>query len=198
MLFSLFTLPVFAKNTILILGDSISTAYGIEASHGWVELLKNRLVEQQYNYDVVNISISGNTTSNGLAQLPDALGRYKPQITIIELGGNDGLRGISLIVIKKNLNKLINLARDAGSKVLLLGVRLPPNYGIDYTKQFQQIYSDLADNESVEIVPLFLQNIDTDPKLMQADRIHPTENAQPILLDLVWDKLKEMLQRSPT
>ena len=148
---------------------------------------------EKLNYDVINLSISGNTTSNGLAQLPSALNQYKPHITIIELGGNDGLRGIPLSVIKKNLQTLITLALKANSKVLLVGLRLPPNYGETYTTQFQKIFTDLAKENNISVVPLFLQNIDTNVNLMQADHIHPASAGQEILLNNIWLELKGIL-----
>lgn len=163
----------------------------IDAS--WAAQLQKRLEENGYDYQVENISISGNTTSNGLQQLPQALEKYHPQLTIIELGGNDGLRGISLPVIKKNLQSLIDLAKNANSKVLLVGVRMPPNLGESYTAQFQKIFSDLAEDNNIALVPLFLKGVDDSATLMGPDRIHPTKEAQSILLLNVWDKIKELL-----
>lgn len=191
----LFTLPVLAQNTILVIGDSLSAGYGIEITKGWVALLQKRLNDEKYNYRVVNASISGNTTSNGLARTAKALATYQPQITIIELGGNDGLRGIPLTTIQSNLSKMIEQAKTAKSEVLLLGLQLPPNYGSDYTQGFQKIFSDLSQQYQIQVVPLFLHNIDIDATLMQPDRIHPTMQAQPKLLENVWPTLKSMLQK---
>jgi acyl-CoA thioesterase-1 len=188
----LFTLPVLAKKTILIVGDSLSAGYGLEPNQGWVTLLQKRLDKQQ-DYQVINISISGHTTSDGLMQLPKALQTYHPVITIIELGGNDGLRGLQLSTINNNLQEMISLLKKANSKILLLGVRLPPNYGLMYTKEFQNILSKLAVKNSIAIVPLFLNTIDENPALMSADQIHPNVKAQPKILDNVWRELEKLL-----
>ena len=182
-----------AENTILIIGDSISAAYGIDIQQGWVNLLKERLQKEKYNYDVINASISGDTTSNGLERSPAALKKYHPTITIVELGGNDGLRGLPLFVIKNNLDRMIELIQEANSKVLILGMRLPPNYGPDYTQQFYQIFTDLSKRTDIRVVPFFLQGLEKDITLFQPDRIHPTAQAQSLLLNNVWPVLKEML-----
>jgi acyl-CoA thioesterase I len=189
----LFTLPVLAENTILIIGDSISAGYGIDPKQGWVALLQNRLHTNTYKYQVVNASISGDTTSDGVSRLPTALIQYHPQITLIELGGNDGLRGLQIFIIKDNLQRMIDMAKKAGSKVLVLGVRIPPNYGIQYTQQFQQIYLDLAKRSDIGVVPLFLKNIDDKPAFMQADGIHPVAAAQDTILNNIWPVLKKLL-----
>ncbi len=173
----------------------MSAGYGINPQKGWVMLLQQRLQEKKYDAAVINASISGDTTSNGLTRLPDALKQYHPNIVIIELGGNDGLRGLPLFVIKNNLDSMITLAKDAGSQVLLLGVRMPPNYGPDYTQSFQKIFTSLANKESISVVPLFLKSVDDHPNLMQSDGIHPKEEAQTILLDNVWPMLEKMLSR---
>jgi acyl-CoA thioesterase I len=189
----LITLPVLAKNTILIVGDSISAGYGIEPNQGWVHLLQQRLAEQRPAIKIINASISGDTTSNGLARLPKALQAYQPMITIIELGGNDGLRGLSLATIKQNLQHMIDLVHQAKSKTLLLGIRIPANYGPNYTLQFQDIFRQLCHDNAIACVPLFLQGIDDRPQLMQADKIHPTAAAQAQLLDNVWPVLQGLL-----
>jgi acyl-CoA thioesterase-1 len=193
LLLFIFTLPVLAENTILIIGDSLSAGYGLESSRGWVKLLEQRLVSENYNYQVINSSISGDTLSNGLERLPSVLAQYNPTITIIELGGNDGLRGLQLNVIENNLTKMIALIRKAGSKVLLLGIRLPPNYGAAYTEQFHQLFISVAKENDVALVPLFLKGVDDNPKLMQFDGIHPGVEAQEILLNNVWGELIKML-----
>lgn len=194
LLLTCFTLPALAQNTILIVGDSISAGYGIDPEHGWVALLKNRLKQEKYNYRVINASISGDTLSNGLERLPETLSRYKPQITIIELGGNDGLRGLQPELIKMNLERMIAVTKNAGSKVLVLGVRLPPNYGEAYTQQFQRIFSALEKRNTIHVVPLFLKKIDENSNLLQPDGIHPTTQAQSILLDNMWPELKTLLK----
>lgn len=188
-----FTLPTFAKKTILIVGDSLSAGYNITLEKSWAMLLKQRLQDQHYDYDVINVSISGNTTSNGLAQLPKAIEQHTPHIVIIEVGGNDGLRGLQLEIIKNNLQTMITLSKKNNAKVLLLGVRLPPNYGPAYTQQFQAIFSQLAKKNNISVVPLFLNSIDENNDLMNTDRIHPNEKAQSIMLDNVWPTLKPML-----
>ena len=190
----LFTLPVFAKNTILILGDSLSAAYGMDVSQGWVELLKGRLNDKGYSYQVVNLSVSGATTSNALAALPEALKTYTPSVTVIEIGGNDGLRGIQLLALQANLQRIISLILAANSKVLLLGVRLPPNFGSAYNKQFENVYIELAKKNEISVVPYFLQHIDDKPDLMSADGIHPKASAQTIMLDNVWPDLQKLLE----
>jgi acyl-CoA thioesterase-1 len=195
LLLCFFTLPVFAENSILVIGDSISAGYGITPKQGWVSLLQQRLIQQKYGYYVVNASMSGDTTSNGLARLPQALKDHHPQITIIELGGNDGLRGLQIPTIRNNLQRMIMLAKKSRSQVLLLGVRLPPNYGLLYTQRFQHIFTDLAAQNAVSVVPLFLKNVDDDSVLMQADGIHPTIKAQMIMLNNMWQVLEKMLER---
>lgn len=192
-LLTLCTLPALAENTILIVGDSLSAGYGIDPSQGWVQLLQQRLQNLKYKYHVVNASITGDTTSNGLQRLPAALKQYQPQITIIELGGNDALRGLPTPLIKNNLQKIIALTEAANSKVMLLGVRIPPNYGEAYTGQFQQIYQDFSQQTDLVVVPLFLTGIDTDHAKMQADGIHPLASAQPVMLENVWGTLQKLL-----
>lgn len=189
-----FTLPVLAKNTILILGDSLSSSYGFDTTAGWVNLLKRRLAEHRYDYQVINASITGDTTSNGLARLGSLLTKHQPQITIIELGGNDGLRGLDIDIIRHNLEKIINEIKKTGSKILVLGIRLPPNYGVSYTQQFQQIYLNLAKRSDVEVVPLFLSGVDEQTTLMQQDGIHPSAAAQIKLLDNMWPTVEKMLK----
>ncbi|OGT46414.1 MAG: hypothetical protein A3E83_06445 [Gammaproteobacteria bacterium RIFCSPHIGHO2_12_FULL_41_20] len=189
------TLPTLGGNTILIIGDSLSTGYGFDANRSWITLLQNRLKDKNYDYEVINASISGDTTGNGLARLPLLLKQYLPIITIIELGGNDGLRGIQLPVIKNNLARIIALTQEANSKVLLLGIRLPPNYGQQYTEQFLQLYSELVNRYGIAFVPNFLVNVDESNQLMQKDRIHPTGEAQVIILDNIWPELEKLLTR---
>ena len=193
LLISLVTLPAIAENTILVVGDSLSTAHGLATEQGWTALLQQRLHDNHYQYQVVNVSVTGAATSNGVALLPAALLKYHPAVTIIELGGNDGLRGLPLQVIKKNLDDMIVAAQAVNSQVLLLGVRLPPNLGPAYITAFQQIYVDLANKNHVSIVPLILKNIDEDKTLFQADGIHPIAKAEPVILDNIWPVLKGLL-----
>jgi len=181
---------------ILVFGDSISAGYGLaHVERGWVALLQTRLKDQEYGYQVVNASVSGETTAGGLARLPRALSLHQPKIVILELGGNDGLRALPIAQMRLNLARMADLAAAAGAKVLLLGMRMPPNYGPDFTEQFRSSYSDLARDEKLPLVPFLLNDIALFPALMQADGIHPNEQGQPKLLDNVWPALKPMLHR---
>jgi acyl-CoA thioesterase-1 len=193
LLLSLFTLPVLAENTILIVGDSLSAGYGIDPKQGWVELLRERLQERKLHYQVINASISGDTLSNGLQRLPAALKQYQPKITVIELGANDGLRGLPPTLIQKNLDQMISMVLDAKSKVLVLGVRLPLNYGQAYLDQFQQIFQNLKTRDDVQVMPLFLTGVDDKHELLQADGLHPVASAQTTLLNNVWPALQKLL-----
>ncbi|MBS1235721.1 MAG: esterase [Proteobacteria bacterium] len=180
--------------SILVVGDSLSAGYGIELRDGWVTLLQQRLTRQGYPHTVVNASISGDTTAGGRARLPDALKRHRPQIVILELGGNDGLRGLSLRETRANLDAMIKAAQTAGAQVLLVGIHLPPNYGPDYTGKFHAIYHDLARIHNTALVPFLLDGVALTPGLMQPDGIHPRAAAQPRLLDNVWPSLEPLLK----
>jgi acyl-CoA thioesterase-1 len=181
---------------ILVFGDSISAGYGLaHVEQGWVALLQTRLKDQEYGYRVVNASVSGETTAGGLARLPRALSLHQPKIVILELGGNDGLRALPVAQMRLNLAHMADLAAAAGAKVLLLGMRMPPNYGPDFTEQFRASYSDLARDRKLPLVPFLLNDIALFPTLMQVDGIHPNEQGQPKLLDNVWPVLKPLLQR---
>ena len=180
---------------ILVFGDSVSAGYGLtRVEQGWVALLRTRLKQQEYVYQVVNASVSGETTAGGLARLPRALTLHQPRIVILELGGNDGLRALPMAQMRTNLARMVDLASAAGAKVLLLGMRIPPNYGPDYTEQFRSSYSDLARDKKLPLVPFLLNDIALLPDLMQADGIHPNELGQPRLLDNVWPALKPLLR----
>jgi acyl-CoA thioesterase-1 len=181
---------------ILVFGDSISAGYGLaRVEQGWVALLQTRLKEQEYGYQVVNASVSGETTAGGLARLPRALTLHQPKIVILELGGNDGLRALPIAQMRANLVRMIDLSTAAGAKVLLLGMRMPPNYGPDFTEQFRLCYSEVARDKKLPLVPFLLNNIALSPNLMQADGIHPTELGQPQLLANVWPSLMPLLHR---
>ena len=181
---------------ILVFGDSISAGYGLaNVEQGWVALLRTRLKQQGYGYQVVNASVSGETTAGGLARLPRALQLHRPKLVILELGGNDGLRALPVAPMRANLASMIDLARSAGAKVLLLGMRMPPNYGPDYTEQFRSVYSELARADKLPWVPFLLTGIALSPNLMQADGVHPNELGQPRLLNNVWPLLTPLLQR---
>jgi len=180
---------------ILVLGDSLSAGYGIDRQHGWVQLLQNRLQQSGYAYQVVNASISGDTTDSGLSRLPYALKQHKPAIVIIELGGNDGLRGLSIGELQANLTQLIKLARQAKAQVLLIRERIPPNLGPAYTAKFSQLYKMIAKQQQVPMVPFLLKGVADDPSLMQADGIHPNAKGQPGMLENVWPVLEPLLKK---
>jgi len=179
--------------TLLVVGDSISAEFGLVRDTGWVQLLRERLEQQHFDYNVVNASISGDTTSNGLARLPALLAREHPEIVIIELGGNDGLRGLPVPAAKNNLEQMILLAKAAHAKVLITGIQLPPNYGSDYTSQFMAMYADLAKSQKIALVPFLFAGFATESDLFQGDRIHPSAEAQPMLLNNVWQPLQPLL-----
>jgi acyl-CoA thioesterase-1 len=179
--------------TILVFGDSLSAAYGIAAKRGWVALLAERLQRERLDYSVVNASISGETTAGGASRLPGALARHKPAVVILELGANDGLRGLPVPEMTKNLAAMIRLSHKAGAKVLLVGMRVPPNYGPEYTQDFAAAFAELARARKTALAPFLLEGVAEDLRLFQPDRIHPTENAQPILLENVWKALRPLL-----
>ena len=176
-------------------GDSLSAAYGLRPEQGWVALLQKRLRDQGYEYDAVNASISGETTSGGLARLSRALELHRPAIVILELGANDGLRGLPLETIRANLTAMVQMSRRAGAQVLLLGIRLPPNYGARYGSEFAAIYPALAHKFALELVPFLLDRVALHGELMQADGLHPDAAGEPAVLETVWPHLKPLLQR---
>jgi acyl-CoA thioesterase I len=180
---------------ILVFGDSISAGYGLaRVDQGWVALLQTRLRSLGYGYQVVNASVTGETTSGGLARLPRALMLHQPKVVILELGGNDGLRALPVAQIRANLARMVDLASSAGAKVLLLGMRMPPNYGPEYTEQFWLCYGEVARAKKIPLVPFLLNDIALSANLMQADAIHPNELGQPQLLSNVWPSLNPLLQ----
>jgi len=181
--------------TILVLGDSLSAAYGIRMEEGWVALLQKKLASQGYGYRVVNASISGETTAGGLARLPRALDLHRPRIVILELGGNDGLRGLPLRQMRTNLESMVKQSQATGAKVLLAGMRVPPNYGPTYTEGFYDSFSDIAKRYRVPLVPFFLRSVALEEGLMQADGIHPNAKGQPALLDTLWPTLRPLLKK---
>lgn len=181
---------------ILVFGDSISAGYGLtRVEQGWVALLQTRLKEQEYGYQMINASVSGETTAGGLARLPRALQLHHPAIVILELGGNDGLRALPIAQMRANMLRMVDLATAAGAKVLLLGMRIPPNYGPEYTEQFRAVYSEVARDKKLPLVPFLLDAIALSPNLMQADGFHPNELGQPQLLANVWPVLAPLLHR---
>ncbi len=179
--------------TVLVVGDSISAAFGLETQQGWVALLQQRLQEQKSDLQVVNASISGDTTAGGLARFPDLLAQHKPEYVIIELGGNDGLRGLSLKHMAVNLTTMVQKAQHSDAQVLLLGMRLPSNYGRRYTEAFYNVYQNIAQQEQVALVDFFLEGVGGVDGMMQADGVHPTQAAQAQLLENAWQGLKPIL-----
>lgn len=171
---------------ILVLGDSLSAGYGLKAGEGWVTLLQTKLKQQGYAQPVVNASISGETSQGGLTRLPELLRQHQPDLVLIELGGNDGLRGLPLSQLHQNLSQMIQLSLAEKAQPLLLGIQLPPNYGRRYTQAFAQLYPDLAEHYQIPVVPFILEGIGTQSDLMQADGLHPTAAAQAQLLANIW------------
>jgi acyl-CoA thioesterase-1 len=182
-----------AAGTVLIVGDSISAAFGLDTRLGWVTLLEQRMKQEGFTDQVVNASISGDTSAGGQARLPALLAEHKPELVILELGGNDGLRGQQPTQLQQNLASMIDRSRGAGAKVLLLGMQIPPNYGPRYTNAFKAVYSNLAEEKKVPLVPFFLEGVGGIPELMQADGLHPAAVAQQKLLENVWPTLKPLL-----
>lgn len=179
---------------ILVLGDSLSAGYGLAPGQGWVSLLQQRLKKEGYGHRVVNASVTGETTDGGLARIDRALATHEPGIVILELGGNDGLRGLPPAQIRANLSAMIRDAQAQGARVLLLGVKVPPNYGEEYTRGFEAVFRDLAKTHRTALVPFLLEDFAEKPEFFQPDRIHPTEAAQPFMLDRVWPALKRLLK----
>jgi acyl-CoA thioesterase-1 len=182
-----------AAGTVLIVGDSISAAFGLDTRLGWVSLLEQRLKQEGFDDKVVNASISGDTSAGGQARLPALLAEHKPELVILELGGNDGLRGQQPAQLQQNLASMIERSQAAGARVLLLGMQIPPNYGPRYTSAFKAVYTDLAEEKKVPFVPFFMEGVGGIPELMQADGLHPAASAQQKLLDNVWPTLKPLL-----
>ena len=185
-----------SASTILVVGDSLSAEYGLKRGTGWVPLLEKQLASQKKNARVINASISGDTTSGGRSRLPALLAQHKPATVVIELGGNDALRGLPLDMTEKNLLSMTQAAKQAGAKVLLLGMQVPPNYGGAYGATFSGIFSKVAKAEKVPLVPFFLKgvaDVNDAAAQFQADRIHPNEQAQPKMLANVWPELKKLI-----
>lgn len=182
-----------ASKTVLVVGDSLSAEYGLARGTGWVPLLEKKLSEERIDVSIVNASISGETTSGGKARLPALLEQHRPAIVVIELGGNDGLRGLPISSIEKNFRDMIKEIRNAGAQALLIGMQIPPNYGREYTEKFSRLYSKLAKETGAPIVPFLLEGVANKPELFQADRIHPVAQAQPIMLDNIWPHLRRLL-----
>jgi acyl-CoA thioesterase-1 len=181
------------SRTVVVLGDSLSAGYGIRIQEGWVTLLSQRLASEGYVYKVVNASVSGETTQGGLARLPRVLELHKPDIVVIELGGNDGLRGLPLATSRENLRRAIELAQRAQARVLLVGMLIPPNYGERYAREFRDMFTTLASSHSLALVPFLLDRVALEPGFMQPDGIHANAKGQPRMLENVWPKLKPLL-----
>ena len=179
--------------TILVYGDSLSAAYGISQKDGWVALLQERLRKARPDYTVANASISGETSSGGASRIADTLKRHRPAITIVELGANDGLRGLPVAQMRNNLIAIIQAAQKSGSKVVIVGMRLPPNYGAAYAREFDAVFGQLARRFRIQQVPLLFEGIADRQEMFQPDQLHPTEQAQPILLENVWKALRPLL-----
>ena len=185
------------KPVILVYGDSLSAGYGIAVDEGWVRLLADRVQRKGYGFQVVNASVSGETTSGGLERLPHALAEHDPSIVVLELGANDGLRGLPVTSTRTNLADMIRLATQDRRRVLLLGMRMPPNYGERYTQSFEKMYAELAHAHHVAFVPFFMAGVAGKPALIQADGLHPNARAQALLLDNVWPVLAPLLRARP-
>jgi acyl-CoA thioesterase-1 len=179
---------------ILVFGDSISAGYGLaRVEQGWVGMLRAKLKDEGYGYQVVNASVTGETTAGGLARLPRALALHHPRVVILELGGNDGLRALPIDQMRSNLGKMVDLSVDSGAQVLVLGMRIPPNYGPEFTEKFFAVFADVARDKRAPLVPFLLNDIALSPNLMQADGVHPNALGQPKLLDNVWPRLRPLL-----
>ncbi|MEX0740698.1 MAG: arylesterase [Pseudohongiella sp.] len=182
------------NGVVLVFGDSLSAAYRMDTNDGWVALLQQRLRDEGMSLRVVNGSVSGETTAGGLARLPAMLDGHEPDIVILELGGNDGLRGLPVSSIRQNLERMIQLSQQAGAEVILAGIQIPPNYGPRYTGPFYAQYQELADDYGLVLIPFLLDGIAENPALMQDDGIHPTAEAQPMVVDIVWPILQSVLR----
>lgn len=183
-----------ATKTLLVLGDSLSAEYGLPRGTGWVALLQQQLRAEKQELNIVNASISGETTAGGKSRLPALLQQHKPALVLIELGGNDGLRGLSLAATQANLRDMMANALAGGAKVILVGMRVPPNYGVDYSKRFAAMYQGLGREKNVRLVPFLLQGLEDTEQFFQPDRIHPNQRAQPLMMENVWQVLKPMLR----
>lgn len=189
-------LNVAAAPVILVFGDSLSAGYGLATDAGWVRLLENRLRQQNYPYRVVNASISGETTLGGRSRIDEALKIHRPAIVILELGANDGLRGAPIDSIRANLEAIIERSRERHARVLLVGMRLPPNYGRGYSQKFQETFQDVAERERVPLVPFLFEGFALQRGYFQSDTVHPNQAAQPLMLETIWKELQPMLKLS--
>ncbi|MDO9366466.1 MAG: arylesterase [Methylotenera sp.] len=194
--FVAWTSPANAENSkILIFGDSLSAAYGIPQQQGWAALLQKKLQLKNYRYDVINASVSGETTSGGASRIASTLKQVKPAIVILELGANDGLRGLPIKEMTENLSAIIQQSKKSGAKILLIGMKIPPNYGPQYTETFSQSYQQLSLEHKIPLVPFMLDNIAARPSLIQDDGLHPNALGQPLILEIIWPKLQRLLKK---
>jgi acyl-CoA thioesterase I len=189
------TAPLAGARTILVFGDSLSAGYGLPQEKSWPRLLEARLRKERLDYTVANASVTGETTAGGARRIAEALKTHQPDIVVIELGANDGLRGQNLNVMRQNLEMMIDASRKAKAEVLLVGMRLPPNYGTAYTEKFQQTYADVAQQRKTAFVPFLFEGFGEELRYFQADRVHPTSEAQALMLDTVWKGLKPLLDK---
>jgi acyl-CoA thioesterase-1 len=187
-----------AEKSILVFGDSVSAAYGIAQSKGWAALLGERLKREQPDYIVVNASVSGETSGGGLARVASTLEKQRPAVVIVELGGNDGLRGLPIAEMKKNLAAIIERSQKAGARVVVVGMKLPPNYGPDYTEAFESSFGELAKRYKTALVPFLMEGFSEKPQLFQPDQIHPTAAAQPLMEERIWKALRPLLRDADT
>lgn len=179
----------------MVFGDSLSAAYGIDEEAGWVNLLDIQIADERLPFQVINGSVSGETTTGGLSRLPSMLDSYNPELVILELGGNDGLRGLPLDLMRRNLATMVDLIEASGATVLLAGIQIPPNYGPRYTVPFFELYAELAEEKNLALIPFLIDGIPQQPELIQNDGIHPVAEAQPMILENVWLWLEPMLRK---
>jgi acyl-CoA thioesterase-1 len=190
--------PLYAQQpVILVFGDSLAAGYGLPQGRGWVDLLQDKLVAEKLDYRVVNASISGETTVGGRNRLPAALEQHRPRVLVLELGSNDGLRGQPLSLMRDNLVAMVRASRAAGARVLIIGMRIPPNYGPQYTREFHAAFGEVARSQRTALVPFLLEGFADQRELFQSDGIHPNERAQPLILDTVWKGLRPLLRARP-
>jgi acyl-CoA thioesterase-1 len=183
-----------AEKSILVVGDSLSAAYGLARSQGWVALLEERLKRERLDYSVVNASLSGDTSAGGRARIGELLARHRPAVVILELGGNDGLRGLPIAQLKANLGAIIERSKKSGARVLVVGMRLPPNYGPEYTRAFENAFAEVAKRYRVALAPFILEGFAEKPEYFQPDRIHPSAEVQPLIVERVWGALRPLLK----
>ena len=181
--------------SILVFGDSLSAAYGIEEEEGWVNLLEERVKGEDLSFRIINGSVSGETSTGGVERLPGMLSAYSPKVVIIELGGNDGLRGLPLNLLNDNLNKMVDMVHESGSLALLAGIQIPPNYGPRYTVPFTELYYEIAETKQIAFIPFLIEGIPQQPELMQDDGIHPKAEAQSLILENVWPYLLPLIEK---